>query len=48
MSHANHALLVNRSKLEADIQGGSHIGACHGQCHATFLCYRNGYAKEEG
>jgi hypothetical protein len=23
MSHANHALLVNRSKLEADIQGGS-------------------------
>ncbi len=23
MSHANHAPFVNRSKLEADIQGGS-------------------------
>ncbi len=23
MSHANHALLVNRSKLEAEIQRGS-------------------------
>lgn len=29
MSHANHAPLVNRSKLEAEIQCGSHPGICH-------------------
>ncbi|WP_324034425.1 hypothetical protein [Aeromonas caviae] len=28
MSHANHAPFVNRSKLEAEIQCGSHAGAC--------------------
>ncbi len=42
MSHANHAPLVNRSKLEAEIQCGSHPGACNGLRHTDFL-YRSSY-----
>ncbi len=38
MSHANHALLVNRSKLEAEIQCGSHAGICY--AYVTLLFYR--------
>ncbi|MFQ2458418.1 hypothetical protein ACK316_18940 [Aeromonas caviae] len=48
MSHANHAPLVNRSKLEADIQGGSHADVCHDQGHTAFLYSRNGCAKRRG
>lgn len=48
MSHANHAPLVNRSKLEAEIQCGSHAGVCHDQVHTAFLYSRNGYAKRRG
>lgn len=48
MSHANHALLVNRSKLEAEIQCGSHPGACNGLRHTDFLYSRHDCAKRRG
>ncbi|MDX7771064.1 MULTISPECIES: hypothetical protein [Aeromonas] len=48
MSHANHAPLVNRSKLEAEIQCGSHAGVCHDQVHTAFLYSRNDCAKKRG
>lgn len=37
MSHANHAPLVNRSNLEAEIQCGSHAGVSH--AYVTLLFY---------
>ncbi len=33
MSPASQVPLVNRSKLEAEIQCGSHAGICRGQGH---------------
>lgn len=48
MSHASQVPLVNRSKLEAEIQCGSHAGVCHGQGHTEFLYSRNGCAKRRG
>ncbi|MFQ2450671.1 hypothetical protein ACSZN8_17160 [Aeromonas caviae] len=47
MSHANHAPLVNRSKLEAEIQCGSHPGACYGLHHTDFLYSRHYCSKEK-
>ncbi len=47
MSHASQVPLVNRSKLEAEIQCGSHAGICHDQGHTDFLYSRNGCAKKE-
>lgn len=47
MSPASQVPLVNRSKLEAEIQCGSHAGICHGQGqgqgqgHTDFLYSRN-------
>ena len=48
MSHASKVPLVNRSKLEAEIQCGSHAGVCHDQGHTDFLYGRNFCAKRRG
>lgn len=48
MSPASQVPLVNRSKLEAEIQCGSHAGVCHDQGHTEFLYSRNGCAKRRG
>ncbi|MDX7785374.1 hypothetical protein SJS34_03150 [Aeromonas caviae] len=47
MSHANYAPLVNRSKLEAEIQCGSHADACNGLRHTDFLHSRHDCAKDK-
>lgn len=47
MSHANHTPLVNRSKLETEIQCGSHPGACYGLHHTDFLYSRHDCSKEK-
>ena len=54
MSPASQIPLVNRSKLEAEIQCGSHAGICHGQGqgqgqgHTDFLYSRIGCVKRRG
>lgn len=48
MSPSSQVPLVNRSKLEAEIQCGSHAGVCHDQSHTEFLYSRNGCAKRRG
>ncbi|MCP1599453.1 hypothetical protein J2S82_001410 [Aeromonas caviae] len=48
MSHANHAPLVNRSKLEAEIQCGSHAGICHAYVTRLFYAIEMVVQKEKG